>query len=743
MPQVEPQWLTFYGQVALTGQANRIEYQVKAVGRWFTSFAARVGGEGSLLVAIVFDDITPRKKHEQRQAFLLTLSDALRPLTNPVTIQGEAARVLGEHLQAGRTYYGTIDYAQQAFLVEQDYIRDDAPSVVGLHPFASFGPTFEAMQAHQPIIIEDTQTDPRIMEADRPAYAAIALRSFVTVPLVKGGQAVSAMAVVDVVPRQWSSEETALVLEVAARTWEAVERAKAEVAQRQIEQHIRLAVEGAQMAIWEWDLTTDQVYWNEQHFRLFGMAVQPNPLPSTAFIHRLHPDDAQAIKSQLQQTIEQRVLYDAEFRILRQDTGAVRWMKGHGQVTAEQDGQPVRVSGVMFEITDRKMADDALKVSDQRKDEFLAMLAHELRNPMSTLRSGLQILTLTDGKDETTGPTVGSTTIAMMKRQTEHLVRMVDDLLDVSRISQGKIELKTARIDLVALVKQATESLRALYEEQGKTVQVHLPTSPIYVEGDATRLSQVVSNLLTNGVRYTGEQGQVWLSLRHKQQDAILEVGDDGIGLTAAQLMAIFELFVQVDNSAARSKGGLGLGLTLVKRLVELHGGSVEAQSEGLGKGSTFRVHLPTLERAPQTSSISFGEATRQPVSSRILVIDDNADAALTLSILLKLKGYEVHTRNSGLAGIEAAQALQPAAILLDIGMPQMDGYETCRLIREQPWGKALVIIALTGYGQEEDYQRTQQVGFTGHLVKPVDLDALTGLLTNLPATGGSSPQAH
>lgn len=207
---------------------------------------------------------------------------------------------------------------------------------------------------------------------------------------------------------------------------------------------------------------------------------------------------------------------------------------------------------------------------------------------------------------------------------------------------------------------------------------------------------------------------------------------DNGIGLEKDQLSAIFDLFVQVDNSPARSQGGLGLGLTLVKRLVELHGGRVEAQSDGLGQGSTFTVHLPTLTDAPESQPALGERPTKQPARPRLLVIDDNSDAAMTLSMLLTLKGYEVHTRTSGQAGLEAAASLEPVAILLDIGMPDLDGYETCRLIREQSWGRAMIVIALTGYGQDEDRQRTQAAGFDGHLVKPVDLVVLLKLITNL-----------
>lgn len=397
----------------------------------------------------------------------------------------------------------------------------------------------------------------------------------------------------------------------------------------------------------------------------------------------------------------------------------------------------------VLDITDYKRVQERLQQADRRKDEFLAMLAHELRNPMATIRSGLQILALS-GSEETVGsPTVAASTVAMMNRQTDQLVRLVDELLDVSRISQGKIELHKERVNLVEVVGQAAESVRALYQAQGKRLQVDLGGRPIYLEGDATRLTQIVVNLLTNGARYTSSDGQVWLKLTHQDNEAILRVSDNGIGLKAEQLETIFELFMQVDNSAARSKGGLGLGLTLVKRLVEMHGGRVDAQSAGLGQGSTFTVHLPTLATAMEDIPKADLPMNDSSSSQRILVVDDNVDAGLTLSMLLKLKGYEAHTRTSGRAGIEAAQALQPSAILLDIGMPDLDGYATSRLIREQVWGQDMVIIALTGYGQEEDRQRTRAAGFNGHLVKPVDLALLTKLLTDLLGDGAAKAKSN
>jgi CheY-like chemotaxis protein/two-component sensor histidine kinase len=321
-----------------------------------------------------------------------------------------------------------------------------------------------------------------------------------------------------------------------------------------------------------------------------------------------------------------------------------------------------------------------------------------------------------------------------MSRQVEHLVRLIDDLLDVSRISRGKIELRRERLDFVSLVGQAVEAAHPLYAERHRQLHQQLPAQPLWVDGDATRLTQVVTNLLTNGVRYTGEgrngePGQVWLSVEASDGLVRLRVRDNGIGLAPDQLEAIFELFVQVDNSLARSQGGLGLGLTLVRRLVQMHGGRVEAHSGGLGQGSEFIVELPLMPPIKNEMNTTTDQAIGETTAYRVLVVDDNRDAATTLAMLLTIKKYDVHTRYSGAEALTAVADLQPTVVLLDIGMPGMDGYETARQIRQLPQGQHVVLIALTGYGQEEDKQRSQVAGFDSHLTKPVDLPALLQLL--------------
>jgi len=729
-PNLEPKWIERFAQVAITGEGTHFEDWSEATQRWYEVDACSVGGPSPSLVAISFTDITQRKRHEesmlaleQRKSFLLQLSDEMRPLSDALRIQYQAARVLGEFLQANRVGYAETQDDEHLVVVTRHFTRE-VEGIQGVYRYRDYGPDLlEQMLLGKTVVRADVANDPLLTEAEKQAHTRLQLGATVNVPLVKQGHLVAILFVHFQRAHPFSALEVELIEETAERIWAAVERARAEGALLKSEAEFRTLAEAAPALVWICSASGENIYFNQRWYDYTGQTIEQ--ARGLGWAVTMHPDDGARILPYWQHCQQTGELYVGEVRYRRHD-GAYRWHLFRALPRRSSTGQIEAWYGLSIDTDDQKQAQQALQQADRRKDEFLAMLAHELRNPMSTIRSGLQILTLTDGKDQTSRDT-----LAMMNRQTNLLVRMVDDLLDVSRISQGKIELKRQRVNLGEVVAQAAESVQPLYQEQGRRLQVELPTALIEVEGDRDRLTQVVSNLLTNGARYTGEQGQVWLSLELGRQEAILQVRDNGIGLAADQLESIFELFVQMDNTLARSKGGLGLGLTLVKQLVELHGGRVAVQSEGLGLGSTFTVHLPTPATAAEPEVTPNQQVNNPSAARRILVIDDNADAALSLSMLLKLSGYQVHSCSSGRAGIQAAELLRPAVILCDIGMPELDGYATCRLIRQQSWGESIVLIALTGYGGEEDKQRTREAGFDGHLVKPVDLGALQALLAN------------
>ncbi|HJT77687.1 MAG TPA: ATP-binding protein, partial [Gemmataceae bacterium] len=368
-----------------------------------------------------------------------------------------------------------------------------------------------------------------------------------------------------------------------------------------------------------------------------------------------------------------------------------------------------------------------LREQDRRKDEFLALLAHELRNPLAPIRNGLQVLRLA-GSDASPAAQAR----AMMERQLGHMVRLIDDLLDVSRVSRNKMELRRSRVLLADVVSSAVETARPAVEEAGHELTVSLPPEPVHLDADLTRLAQVFGNLLSNSAKYTPRGGRIRLSAGRRGDEVVVSVRDNGIGIPAESLRSIFDMFSQVDRSIERSTGGLGIGLALVKGLVEMHGGTVTAESPGVGKGSTFTVRLPVLderaERAPEAPPDEGARASGP--KRRILIVDDNRDSATLLAMMLKLRNNEVRTAHDGLEAVEVAEEFRPQVILMDVGMPRLNGYDATRRIRGQPWARSVTIIALTGWGQEGDKERSREAGCNGHLVKPVDLADLEKLLT-------------
>jgi PAS domain S-box-containing protein len=396
----------------------------------------------------------------------------------------------------------------------------------------------------------------------------------------------------------------------------------------------------------------------------------------------------------------------------------------------DNEGRVLFMAATGIDITDRKQMEDVLRESDRKKDDFIALLAHELRNPLAPVRNGLQVMRLA-GADAN----AVAQTRAMMDRQLSHMVRLIDDLLDVSRISRNKMELRRERVLLAEVVNTAVETARPQIDAEGHDLTVSLPQRPVYLNADLTRLAQVFGNLLTNSAKYTEPGGRIWISAERREGEAAVSVRDTGIGIPAESLPIIFDMFSQVDRTTERSTGGLGIGLALVKGLVEMHGGTVTAQSGGQGQGSIFTVMLPILmdqrELAPTESDDR--QAAVGP-RRRILVVDDNRDGADSLAMLLELMNNEVQTASDGEEAVETAERFLPEVILMDVGMPRLNGLDATRRIREQPWGRSVKIIALTGWGQEGDKDRSRDAGCDGHLVKPVSMPDLEALLAEAPA---------
>ena len=543
------------------------------------------------------------QESESRYAFLLRLGDALRLVSDPVAIQGEASRLLGERLLTDRAYYAEIDEAHGSVRVERNFVRAGVASLVGRYSLCDFnwvGPTFFV---GGPVVVADTRTSPLIPDADCPAVTAGSVGAFVAAPLFRDGRLVAALCVNDLSPRAWTPEEVELVKETAQRTWEAIERARAE---------------------------------------------------------------------------------------------------------------------------------EQLRDADARKDEFLAMLAHELRNPLAPIRTGLELI-------RRGGDTVASVerVRGMMERQVDHIVRLVDDLLDVSRITSGKIALQRKPTALGSLVRSAVEANRAAIAAKRIDLTVALPKDDCVVDVDPTRFVQILSNVLHNAAKFTDDGGTVRISatLTAPGSDVIpqvsISVADSGIGISPELLPRVFDLFTQGETSS--SQPGLGIGLALARRLVELHAGRLEARSAGHGRGSEFVIHVP-LAMSQSVPAIE-KRAGAPRLERRILVIDDNQDAANATAMLVEEMGGQARVAYGGERALEMLHEYQPEVILLDIGMRGLDGYETCLRIR-RVMGDRVLVVALTGFGQEQDKEKATRAGFDAHLTKPADEAALAGILT-LPASRG------
>lgn len=503
------------------------------------------------------------------------------------------------------------------------------------------------------------------------------------------------------------------------------------------EERMRLAVEGTDAGMWDQDLLTGRMVWSERLCELFG--VEPGREPTPQLLRAVVDDDDVAVVEnaldRLRAAPDTTVV--AEFRV-KAHGGVPRWLMTRGRSYADSGGRAVRASGLVLDITERKHLEEELRKADRRKDEFLAVLAHELRNPLAPIRYATRLLS------PDTPPGMAEDARRMIDRQLAHMARLLDDLLDVNRISRGTLELRKEVVDLRRVVETAVLAVRPLIESVGHELEVRAPLTPVPVNGDATRLGQVVDNLLTNAAKYSERGGRITVEVGVQDLEAFVRVRDTGEGIAPEVLPHIFELFIQGNSKSEGKAAGLGIGLALSRQLVEMHGGRLTGVSEGLGKGSEFTMRLPKTSEVP---AVAQPPRVREnvvalPRRQTVLIVDDNVDAALALSQILEINGYTTHVAHDGVTATEMAELLRPDVVFLDLGMPRMNGVDAARTIRRQPWGHSIRLIAITGWGQASDRERTRAAGFDAHLVKPVDLDEVQALLDGF-ARGGRSGPAH
>jgi PAS domain S-box-containing protein len=524
-------------------------------------------------------------------------------------------------------------------------------------------------------------------------------------------------------------------------------RKKAEAALRESRDVLSLAMRGGRMGAWSRDVVTGEVWWSRELEELFG--IPPGGFEGTeaGFLAFVHQDDRARVQEAVSLAVASGSDWVVEFRFQHAD-GGWRWMEVRGRAVYTEDGAPRSLHGIGIDITERKAfedqlaaARDAADAANRAKDEFMAMLGHELRNPLSPILTALQLMKLR-------GDVGAERERTVIERQVKHLTRLVDDLLDVSRIARGKVTLTLEVVEIVEVVMRAVEIASPLFEERSQTLSLDVPRTGLPVEGDVARLAQVVSNLLSNAAKYTAHGGTIVVTAGPEHDGVALRVRDPGVGIAPDVLPSIFDLFVQGRQTLDRAHGGLGLGLSIVKNLVERHGGRVAAHSEGLNRGSEFVVWLPRARAMTVEAALEAEPASRAPTPTgaapRVLVVDDNQDAASLLAEALALRGWDARVAYDGPEALRLAAAFRPQVACLDLGLPVMDGFELAARLRGLPGLGDLRLVAVTGYGQDADRGRTAAAGFHHHLVKPVDLDLLDSLLGGAaPAVEGNAGPKH
>ena len=523
----------------------------------------------------------------------------------------------------------------------------------------------------------------------------------------------------------------------------AISRKRTEEALLKSEERFNLAVAGSNDGLWDWDVRSNEVYYSPRFKELLGYGDHEFENVFASFETNLHPVDREPTLAKVRRHLDDGESYDVEYR-LRTKCGEYRWFRARGQAVWDSADRAVRMAGSITDLTKQKQeeavverytaeiqrANETLRIAEAearkavvKRDQFLAMLSHELRNPLSAIMSGVGVLDHTDADHETV-----ASARQIIRRQVHHMSRLLDDLLDIARITQGKIDFRKKVLDLNELIFEGVQAMQPAMEARRQLLSVIPALGPVMVEGDPTRLLQIVENLLTNASKYTPSEGAICLELKKVADDCVLCVRDNGRGIDPEMLVEIFDMFFQSNEAIDRSDGGMGVGLTLVRTLVEMHGGTVTAHSEGVGHGSQFEIRLPLASNPPTKSTEQ--HSVTAGVVNRVLVVEDNADSRNMLQTLLKLDGFQVEVAEDGQQGLDAILAQLPDVALIDIGLPELDGYEVARRVRKQ-LGKSVVrLVALTGYGQAKDREAVFQAGFDEHLVKPVNPQDLARMLS-------------
>lgn len=693
--------------------------------RWYTSsFSPVTDSDGNVAgIYITASETTCRMQSERRYAFQSGLAERLRHLTTSDEIVFATSELLGKYLGVERVAYAVADGAAETIRIERDWTCGNLQSMTGvILRLDDFGPLMiDAIRAGQVVVTPDVASDER-SAAYADAYTTRGIRSFVAVPLMKAGRLLAILNIHDSRAHYWTEHEIDLAHDMVDWTWAAVQNALAQNALRTERDRSQTVfdtmMEGFVLIDRHWTV----LYMNDEGLRLSGRsASQTIGHHHWEVWSELVDSDPERLYRRVMITRQPETM---EFQFTYPD-GHTAWL--------ELRAYPVMDTGMAVlirDVTRRREAEEKLHDADRRKDEFLAMLAHELRNPLAPIGAAaelLQLVKLDEGRVKQTSKVIA--------RQVSHMTGLIDDLLDVSRVTRGLIELDKVALDMQQVVHEAVEQVSPLIRARSHELTIRQSPHAAIVCADKKRLVQVVSNILNNAAKYTPEGGHLTLCTEVQDSQVLIQVIDDGIGMTPETTKHAFELFAQAERTSDRSSGGLGLGLALVKSMVELHEGIVRCESKGLGQGSTFSIWLPLLLEKGDRSSESLtetGSPLEHATTLRILVVDDNVDAAEMLKLFLEAMGHDVLVEHGAYKALERALLDQPHVCLLDIGLPEIDGNELARRLRAQPENHAVTLVAISGYGQESDRLNALSAGFDYHLVKPVDITKLVAILSEV-----------
>ncbi|WP_427912275.1 ATP-binding protein [Ramlibacter sp. MMS24-I3-19] len=680
IPGVQQELIDIYARVVDTGESAEFEIQVPALNhRWYEARARRIAPDQ---FSVLFLEVTERKS-------------------------AQAAQV-----ESDRRYRALFESIDEGFAIVQ--LLFDPQGQPRDYRFLEINPAFER-QTGLPDAVGKTILE--LVPDIEPFYIQTYGRVALTGESIRYENEAAAMG-------RWFDAFAFRIGEPAQRRvailfTDITERKLQEQALRERERELREAQELAAVGSWFWEIDADRAAWSQELRRIFGFGAD-EPLPSFAEERGLlYPsEDWDRLQVCVQAARESGQSYAVDMRAFRK--GLPIWVTARGAAVRDAGGRVVALRGTVQDITERKTAEEALRLADVRKDEFLATLAHELRNPLAPIRNGLEILRRTSADSA-----AAVRARELMDRQLSHLVRLVDDLLDVSRVSQGKIALKHQRVSLQSVVDLALEISMPLVQAARHELVVDLPEQAVLLDVDPTRIAQVLGNVLNNAAKYTPAGGAIRVHAAEPAGGLVaIDISDNGAGIPRDMLESVFELFTQVESDDRASQSGLGIGLALARRLVELHGGTIRAASDGPGRGSTFTIELPAPAHEPDAGQRSGG----QPVAAaprQVLVVDDNVDAAETLALILQLDGHAVRTAHSGQQAVAMAEALRPDVVFLDIGLPDISGYEVAVRLRALPALEGTKLVALTGWGAAGDKQQARQAGFDLHLTKPVSPESL------------------